>query len=426
MVFNIKSNKTVLGLLAPILELIESAKHQYSCHKLTDEEWLHCGIARSLEDDPSGRGFLQDIRAHTKKKFNIKRSHFFESLKSKRRLKHLQGINEAHLMHEAQASLKSATLKLPACLDNFHVYAGDGHFHAASRHDACDEKNNKHAVGHLYTLNLRTQLVSHLCLASDGHNKKPNDMGTLKRLEICALRQQAQTGQKVLYIWDRAGIDFQQWFKWKQGSGIYFLSRAKDNMIKEVIGVHKFDSKSSENAGVLKDEEIATSCSVSVRMVTYKDHARGEIFEFITNLGHNIAPGVIAQLYRMRWDIEKVFDEFKNKLCEKKAWGATNTAKRMQAQFIILSYNLMKLYQLKIEREESLVDEHAAQTRKKRTRALLKHYEALGESVPKWQIKLSRSTQIGVKFIRWLRAELFSTTPWELALELLEDSYAEK
>jgi len=34
--------------------------------------------------------------------------------------------------------------------------------------------------------------------------------------------------------------------------------------------------------------------------------------------------------------------------------------------------------------------------------------------------------QIGVKFIRWLRAELFSTTPWDLALELLEDSYAEK
>jgi len=79
----------------------------------------------------------------------------------------------------------------------------------------------------------------------------------------------------------------------------------------------------------------------------------------------------------------------------------------MQAQFIILSYNLMNLYQTKIENEESLVDEHAAQTQEKRTRALLKHYEALGESVPKWQIKLSRSTRIGVKFIRWLTSRAF-------------------
>jgi hypothetical protein len=34
---------------------------------------------------------------------------------------------------------------------------------------------------------------------------------------------------KVLYIWNRAGIDFRQWFKWKE-NGIYFLSREKENM----------------------------------------------------------------------------------------------------------------------------------------------------------------------------------------------------
>ena len=31
----------------------------------------------------------------------------------------------------------------------------------------------------------------------------------------------------------------------------------------------------------------------------------------------NIRPGVIAFLYKLRWDVEKVFDQLKNKLEEK-------------------------------------------------------------------------------------------------------------
>jgi len=49
-----------------------------------------------------------------------------------------------------------------------------------------------------------------------------------------------------------------------------------------------------------------------------------------------IPPGLIARIYKMRWDIEKVYDEMKNKLDEQKAWASTPTAKTMQAHFPFL------------------------------------------------------------------------------------------
>jgi len=60
------------------------------------------------------------------------------------------------------------------------------------------------------------------------------------------------------------------------------------------------------------------------------------LFEFLTNVtDHNVPPGVLAYLYKMRWNIEKSFDEIKNKLGEQKAWASTPTAKSMQAQFLV-------------------------------------------------------------------------------------------
>ena len=34
-------------------------------------------------------------------------------------------------------------------------------------------------------------------------------------------------------------------------------------------------------------------------------------------------PGLIVFLYRRRWDLEKVYDQFKNKLNEKKSWASS-------------------------------------------------------------------------------------------------------
>jgi hypothetical protein len=55
----------------------------------------------------------------------------------------------------------------------------------------------------------------------------------------------------VLYVWDRAGIDFSQWQRWKKASGLYFLSRQKENMRLEVIGQNPWERTDPRNQGVL-------------------------------------------------------------------------------------------------------------------------------------------------------------------------------
>ena len=69
------------------------------------------------------------------------------------------------------------------------------------------------------------------------------------------------------------------------------------------------------------------------KTLKYKCPISGKTYGFVTSLS-NVPPGLIAYLYKTRWDIEKIFDQVKNKLAEKKAWATSDTAKKMQAQFI--------------------------------------------------------------------------------------------
>jgi hypothetical protein len=49
----------------------------------------------------------------------------------------------------------------------------------------------------------------------------------------------------VLDVWDRAGIDFSQWQRWKKASGLYFMSREPSGevlsvatgFLREVVGI---------------------------------------------------------------------------------------------------------------------------------------------------------------------------------------------
>jgi IS4 transposase len=105
-----------------------------------------------------------------------------------------------------------------------------------------------------------------------------------------------------------------------------------------------FDANDPINAGVVSDELVGTGNSEVLRKVTYADVHSGEVLEYITNvMDLKIAPGLIALLYKMRWDVEKSFDEMKNKLRERKAWASSATAKQMQAQLVSLTLNLVLL-----------------------------------------------------------------------------------
>ena len=108
-------------------------------------------------------------------------------------------------------------------------------------------------------------------------------------------------------------------------------------------------------------------------------------------------------LYKLRWDIEKVFDVFKNKLEEKKAWGSSDITKIIQALFICITHNLTLMMNKKIEKEEKVVYTYDIERKEKN---LNSKEAALDEKkIPytsTWRISL-RVSQITIKFYRWLR-----------------------
>ena len=420
---------------SPLLTRLAQLKSFRSCPKLSDADWLQIGIGRALESVRSGRDFLQSMQS----KLRLPDvSHFFATLKSKRRLALCTEANTA-LCATLTDTVPDVFAAYPA-LAGFDLYAADGHAHAAAAHDVPQPSKTgftKFATSHIYALNLRTHGMSHLALADQITRRKEHEMRTLKRLTIVQLRQGAPAGRKVLYIYDPACLDYTLWHQLKK-QAIYFLTRMKSNAALTQCGDLAYTATDPLNAGVHFDRQVGIAGRM-VRQVRYQCPKSGEIFDFLTN-EMKIPPGLIARLYQMRWDIEKSYDEIKNKLNEpersgdsqpetypccwqKKAWASSATAKAMQATFICLAHNLM------VQQEHRLlVDEQVSNTSEiKRKAARLGDAMAIltskNEVMPVLQQVFQRHTQRSVKYLRWLRAWLYLEAPWQDVVAKLRESY---
>lgn len=423
----------------PFSELFHDSKHGRKCPILKDQLWMELGVRRCLHLFQSGRDFLQYL-ADTHDT-SLKISTFFESLKSKRRLTHLREISQ--LLCARMAKNMPDPFAAYSSLNDFELYAGDGHFIEAATHDkakprgaiktSSDPKQTttrqpttKYATGHLYTINLRSHAMSHLAVADQQTRKKEHEMRTLKRQTAEQLRQQAAKGRKVLYVWDRAGIDFRQWSQWKNQNGIYFLSREKENMKLTVMGKHRYDEKAAINLGIIDDEILGTSMGVSIRRVTYKDAETGIIYKYLTNLPTSVPPGIIVLLYKSRWDIEKVFDEFKNNLGETKSWASSEIAKTNQALLLCLTHNLMTIMEEQIRKRTGIENKAELKRRKKRRDAREQKEKEKGgkKRIAHLNHAADRLTQRTKKFIRWLKNHLDIERDWDASMARLTEIYA--
>ena len=406
-------------LIAPLKSLILSSQKRRNCPVLEDEDWIKAGLLRVLSNETSSRGFLQQLADQLQTR--IARSSFFKTLRSARRLAFCQHLNEAFA--RGYKSPNPDPLSDFASLARYDIYAGDGHYRAAATHDR-RTGGKKYAVGHFYTLDVRNEMLTHLdSMVEEPGRKKEHDMHLLKRMSIRQLRQGASKGRKVLYVWDRAGIDFAQWFKWKQASGIYFLSLEKKNMKLRPMGLCGFDLNSSINTGVVADELVGTDSGVMMRRVSYQCPDSDEVFHFVTSV-LDVDPGLIAHLYKMRWKIEKVFDELKTKLSEKKAWASSTVARNMQANFTCLVHNLMVVLEEELAEDDEVHDKGELTRRKNRHRQLNQRVKSKGKQLPLAQQTVARPTQRTQKFIRWLRNHCWIQASWPQARRALKRIYA--
>jgi hypothetical protein len=418
-------NPTSMSVFAKLIEpldgLIDKSKLKRKCKTLSDQQWIKTGLLRILSQEISGRAFLQKL--YDSGQTLLSRSLFFETLKSKRRLKLCQEINFAVSKGIAESESDKDPFAQFSELDGFDIYAGDGHYHSAAAHDV-RKTGKKYPTQHFYAVDLRNHALTHLTLAdTSGSRKREHDIHALKRLDNKTLRQSALKGRKVLYVWDKAGIDFMQWFKWKHGAGIYFISREKENMDLLMMGELPFDKKDPINAGVLGYDYVGCSAGVSMHRVRYQCPVSGNRYNFVTSMPH-MSPGLIAYLYKVRWDIEKIFDQVKNKLTEKKAWATTETAKTMQAQFICLAHNLMLILERYLQ-QKGIENKKEDKRRQVRLESDLNRRSGLRqENLPSFLKTPRQATQRPLKFIRWLRNHLYINTSWVKAEASLRRIYA--
>ena len=404
----------------PAREAFATSEAHYLCHRIPDEDYLAAGILRCLSSSRTGRDFLQnhgDFGA-----LDISVDHFFKAIQSKRRLKNLASINDglARLMRLSADDPFASISEL----NGFAIYAGDGHYHSAAVHDPkrLDRSGTmrKEAAGHFFLLDLRTHFLSHLTgTDQSGTRKREHDMHAMKRLPVDALRGGQPKGTKVILAWDKAGIDFNWWYKVKRSSGLYFISREKENMKLIRSGNRSFDREDHRNAGVVSDEYVGPGggAGAMLRRITYIDPIDGTTYVYLTT-EMTLPPGILALIYKQRWDVEKTFDELKSKLVGKQAWGSSSIAKSTQAMFLCLTHNLMVLLEEELRRVERIDN---APERKRKAERKEKAEKSGANFVA---TALQRFTVRTLKFIRWLRNFVYRETSWEAAVARLRHVYA--
>jgi len=399
----------------PLEGLPTRSPHARPCPELPDADFLRLGVQRVLEHAASGRAFLQE---HGPRFVRVPDHHnYFAALRSSRRCALVCDVSVT-LLTQANPTLHDRLADLPE-LAAYECFALDGHWHRAATHDARHE-GRKMAVGHFYSLHLRTHTLRHLAAAEGLHE---HDMSALKRIKPKGLRQGVPPGRRVLAIYDKAGIDFDFWRRCRQECAVYFLSRVKENMVYDLMDRVEWDRADTRNHGVTEDLRVLTTEGQRLRIIRYTDPRTGQHYEFLTN-EMDLPPGVLVELYRRRWEVEKVFDEIKNKLGEQKAWASSLAAKTAQAQFIALTHNLLLLYEQSLETRRGVTNVTEDARREKPTQAAAQTCAEAGTPLSSLVASARRATQRSVKFIRWLRQSLRDQATEAAAALRLQQLYA--
>ena len=118
-----------------------------------------------------------------------------------------------------------------------------------------------------------------------------------------------------------------------------------------------------------------------------------------------------------------MFDEFKNKIMERKSWASSVTAKCMQAVFLCLTHNLMILQEEILHREHGIINEAEDRRRGQRLAGEKLDITKASRIISPLREALQRCTQRSVKFIRWLRSYLFGEASWDRMLAALRKAY---
>ena len=145
------------------------------------------------------------------------------------------------------------------------------------------------------------------------------------------------------YLMDKGYVKFDSLFRHFHLNNAFFVTRAKENMLYDVIDSREVD----QSAGLLSDEAIKLTGALtsrkypdSLRLVVYEDFRTNTVYRFLTN-NFKLEALTIAELYRERWQIELFFKWIKQHLHIKTFYGTTQNAVYTQIWIAICDYLLL-------------------------------------------------------------------------------------
>ncbi len=309
-----------------------------SCVQMSDTDFTYFGLLRAISAVDSGRDFLQ--KADENHDEVIPHSTYFNALKSSRRAKMLEAVEEQsyRLLSEKLAAQGIDYLSQFPELDEYIVEAADGHFIKHACHTEKNDQGRVFAAGFLYAMNLRDGLLKPLCCVTNG-SKRNHEIPILRYQIEKQNSVKAQDGKK-LYVYDKAVIDY-LWWDQQKGHDNYMLSVMKENSAATLVESIEFDETNETNTGVERYSTYETK-GIKFSVVHYRDPETQKRFRFITTLPTTMNPGIIAILYYKRWTIEKAFNNSKSNLKETKAWSPDSHALNSQMRLTAMAYNLIR------------------------------------------------------------------------------------
>jgi hypothetical protein len=402
---------------APILKALETGGITRRCSVVDDATFVALAVLRVLQASKTGRDFIQTHGMPGAA--GLTRSNYFGGLASQRRLDMMISL-ERQLQQKQLAGLRAHDDHLAFLneLGDMEVWAGDGHQIAHATHDPRNAKDAYSPVNAIYKLDLRSGWMRFIDLARPTARGIEHEITTLKRQDKEDLRCGATKGRSTLMVYDAAVIDFQFAYNLKQSKSIYILTAWKDNLAPMTTLPREIDRSNPTNALVLKDETLYFNNTPGTwRKITATCPDSDEVYTTLTNQ-MTLSPGALNQCRRLRWNIEKAFDQQEQKLDERKAWTASETGKRIQAIAICLAHNLLRLFHAKLKSEEGIEDTKVIKAWQKELTKRTERARLAGRSLPeKLYQALYRPTEVSLQFIRWLRCGLMKPTCYRQALK---------
>ncbi len=160
----------------------------------------------------------------------------------------------------------------------------------------------------------------------------------------------------AFYLMDKGYVKFDALYRHFTLNHAYFVTRAKDNMVYEVVQ----DNEVDKSAGLISDQIIRLTGVQSkkkypdtLRLVVYEDFSTGNVYHFLTN-NFLLEALTIAELYRERWQVELFFKWIKQHLHIKTFYGTSMNAVYAQIWIAICDYLLLIIAKKRYELKPSL------------------------------------------------------------------------